>query len=68
LLRERGITFEEIDIAGDAARRAGVIEASGRRTVPQIFIDGKPIGGHDELLALDSSGALAALLDPGAGS
>lgn len=65
LLSERGIAFEEIDVAGDPQQRVAMMEASGRRTVPQIFIDGKPIGGYDELAVLDREGALAPLLGPG---
>jgi glutaredoxin 3 len=68
LLRERGITFEEIDVAADSERQAAMIQASGRRTVPQIFIDGRPIGGYDELAALDREGALASLISPGTDS
>jgi glutaredoxin 3 len=63
LLKKRGIAYEEIDVAGDAAKRAWLVEATGgRRTVPQIFIKGEPIGGFDELSQLDASGALQAKL------
>jgi glutaredoxin 3 len=62
LLRKRDVPFEEIDVSGDDAKRAWLVETTGRRTVPQIFIDGKPIGGSDELHALDASGELATLL------
>jgi glutaredoxin 3 len=62
LLKARGIAFEEIDVGADDALRAQVVERSGRRTVPQIFIDGKSIGGFDELSVLDASGELAALV------
>jgi len=48
LLRTRGLDFEEIDISSDQARALEMIERSGRRTVPQIFIDDQPIGGFDE--------------------
>jgi len=65
LLQERGLAYDEFDIADDAALRADVITRSGRRTVPQIFIDGKSIGGFEELAALDVSGELAALTRPG---
>ena len=64
LLRERGVAFEEIDVAADPTQRAFMIEASGRRTVPQIFVDGRPIGGYDELVALDREGVLASLPKP----
>ena len=53
---------QEIDVSSDDAKRAWLVEATGRRTVPQIFIGDEPIGGYDELAALDKSGALAAKL------
>jgi len=62
LLTERGIPFEEFDVAGDEALRADVMGRSGRRTVPQIFIDGRSIGGFEELAELDASGELATLV------
>jgi glutaredoxin 3 len=58
LLQARGIPFEEIDVAGDDDLRAQVIDRTGRRTVPQIFIDGRSIGGFEELAALDAAGEL----------
>jgi glutaredoxin 3 len=58
LLAARGIAFAEIDVATDDALRAQVIERTGRRTVPQIFIDGRSIGGFEELAALDTAGEL----------
>jgi glutaredoxin 3 len=63
LLKKREVPYEEIDVSGDADKRAWLVGASGgRRTVPQIFIDGAPIGGSDELHALDRSGELEKLL------
>ena len=61
LLQERGIPYEEIDVAADDALRAQIVQRSGRRTVPQIFIDEQPIGGYDELHAMDVRGELRAL-------
>jgi glutaredoxin 3 len=58
LLSERGIEYDEIDVAEDAALRAEIVRRSGRRTVPQIFIDGRSIGGFDELRSLDEAGQL----------
>lgn len=58
LLKERGIPFEEIDVTGDPSARAWLVERTGRRTVPQIFIDDEPIGGFQELRELDRSGEL----------
>lgn len=53
LLTAKGLDFEEIDISSDQARALDMIERSGRRTVPQIFIDGEPVGGFDELSKMD---------------
>ena len=58
LLKERGIAYEEIDVTGDWEARQWLVKATGRRTVPQIFIGDEPIGGFDELRALDRSGEL----------
>ena len=58
LLRDRGIAYEEIDVTADSAKRSWLVQATGRRTVPQIFIDDEPIGGFDELRAMDQSGEL----------
>lgn len=63
LLGRKGAAFEEIDISMGGPKRAEMIErASGRATVPQVFIDGTHIGGSDELAALDRRGELDALL------
>ena len=59
LLQRKGVAYTEIDILEHPERRAEMVQRSGgRRTVPQIFIAGEPIGGSDELVALDRSGAL----------
>ena len=63
LLKEKGVDFDEIDVMFDAAKRTEMTDRSGGgRTVPQIFIDGEPIGGFDELYALDREGRLDDLL------
>jgi glutaredoxin 3 len=63
LLRDRGILFQEIDVTEDAAARRWLIEVTGgRRTVPQIFIGDRPIGGYTELAALDRAGELSGLV------
>jgi len=63
LLEVKGVAFEEIDVFNDAARRAEMMEKSGgRRTVPQIFIGDRHIGGCDDLHALDAAGDLDPLL------
>jgi glutaredoxin 3 len=59
LLKGRGIPYEEIDVTGDPEARAWLVKTTGRRTVPQIFIDDQPIGGFDELRELDRSGELS---------
>ncbi len=63
LLKNKGVDFDEIDVTDDDKRREKMIEMSGgRRTVPEIFINGKIIGGFDELKALDDQGKLDNLL------
>ena len=63
LLKKRGVDYAEIDVMADSARRSEMVaRANGRDTVPQIFIDGRHIGGSDELAALERSGELEALL------
>ena len=61
LLEARRIPFREIDVAVDDDLRGELVERTGRRTVPQIFIDGESIGGFEELAALDAAGELAGL-------
>ena len=63
LLDARGIDYDEIDVADDPTLRADLVRRTGRRTVPQNFIDGEPIGGFEELAALDASTRLADLVD-----
>lgn len=59
LLQKKGVDFSDIDIADEPQRRTEMIaRAGGRRTVPQIFINGEHIGGCDELVALDRAGKL----------
>jgi glutaredoxin 3 len=66
LLRGKGFDFEEIDVAFDQDKRAEMIgRAAGRRTVPQIFIHGRHVGGHYELAALEREGKLDALIADG---
>ncbi|MGO9038699.1 MAG: glutaredoxin 3 [Steroidobacteraceae bacterium] len=63
LLTEKGLTFREIDVDEDAKLREEMIARSGRRTVPQIFIGTRHIGGCDELYALDGRGELDPLIE-----
>ncbi len=62
LLTKKGVAFHEIDAPGGSPARAESVARSGRTSVPQIFIDGAHIGGCDDLMALDRTGKLAALL------
>jgi len=62
LLGAKGADYEEIDISMGGPRRAEMIARAGRTSVPQIFIDGKHIGGSDDLAALDARGGLDPLL------
>jgi glutaredoxin 3 len=63
LLKEKGASFEEIDVTGDRAARAELrAKAGGRTTVPQIWIGDTHVGGSSELAALDRDGKLDALL------
>lgn len=63
LLASKGVAVEEHDITMGGPKRAEMLSRSeGRTTVPQIFIDGRPIGGSDDLAALDRAGELDALL------
>ena len=63
LLTAKGAAYTEIDVMAEAGRRAEMMDRSGgRRTVPQIFIDGRHIGGYDDLGALDKAGQLDPLL------
>jgi glutaredoxin 3 len=62
LLRSKRVDFEEIDVSRDPLLQDEVRQRSGRRTVPQIFIDEKSVGGYDELRELDEAEQLDPLL------
>ena len=62
LLRSKNVTFEEIDVTNDPERRSEMEDRSQRRTVPQIYIGEKHVGGYEELAALDRAGKLEELL------
>ena len=62
LLDHKNVDFNEIDVTTGGVRKTEMIERSGRRTVPQIFINDRHIGGHDDLVALDQAGVLDQLL------
>jgi glutaredoxin 3 len=65
LLRSKNVEFEEIDVTDHPERRVEMECRSRRRTVPQIFIDGKGIGGFDDARFLDATGELDRLLEIG---
>ena len=58
LLDSRGLEYEEINLDGDLGFRQRLLELTGGWTVPQILVDGEPIGGYTELWQLDRSGEL----------
>ena len=62
LLSAKGASFSEIDVESAPEKRAEMQSRSGRRTVPQIFIGERHVGGSDDLAALESAGKLDALL------
>jgi glutaredoxin 3 len=63
LLKQRGVTaIDKIRIDEDDAERDRMIERTGRRTVPQIYIGERHVGGFDDLAALDRAGELVPLL------
>lgn len=62
LLKQKGVSWTEIDVSRDAAERVALMERTRQRTVPQIFINGEHIGGSDDLYALERAGKLDALL------
>jgi glutaredoxin 3 len=62
LLTRKGQHWDEIDVESEAGRREEMIQRSGRRTVPQIWIGERHVGGFDDLSALERKGELDALL------
>ena len=63
LLEEKGVDYEETEVSMGGAKKAEMVQrAGGRTTVPQIFIDGRHIGGSDDLAALEREGKLDPLL------
>lgn len=61
-MQQRGIDFEEIDVSEDDDARRWLVERTGQRTVPQIFVGEKSIGGYTDMRALDTKGELMPLL------
>lgn len=62
LLKAKGVQWNELDIDANPVHRQAMTEASGRDTVPQIFINGTHVGGSDDLYELDAKGELDVLL------
>ena len=62
LLKSKKIEFEQIDVSGQPEMRRELRERTGRRTVPQIFIDEQSVGGFDDISALDRAGQLDTML------
>lgn len=63
LLAAKGVAFKEHDAGAGGPLKAEMVERSGgRRTFPQVFVDGRHLGGSDDLAALDAKGGLAPLL------
>jgi len=65
LLEKRGIEYEEVHMDEDPEFRQKLLDLTGRWTVPQIFVDGRAIGGYMELSALDRTGGLDELVSRG---
>lgn len=62
LLKKKNVTYTEIDVSRDPALRDAMTARAGRRSVPQIFIAGKHVGGCDDLHALEHDGRLDPML------
>src|SRR5690348_101453 len=62
LLSRKGVAFREVDLARDHHARDMLAEETGTRRVPQVFVNGRFLGGHYELSAMERSGELDALL------
>jgi glutaredoxin 3 len=62
LLTKKGANFREVDAGSDPALRTWLVQVTGQRTVPQIFVNGRSIGGYDELAAHERAGDLDSML------
>jgi glutaredoxin 3 len=62
LLESKGVPFQEVDVSDDPGKRKWLHDVTRQRTVPQVFINGKPVGGFDDLARLNRSGELDRLL------
>jgi glutaredoxin 3 len=64
-LDQKGVPWQDVDLTGDDAGRVALVEKTGRRTVPQIFVGDVHVGGYDDLRALDAKGGFLPLVTPG---
>jgi monothiol glutaredoxin len=64
ILKKQGVEFKDVNVLADPAIREGIKEFSNWPTIPQVYIDGKFVGGSDILLELHQSGELQKLLSP----
>ena len=62
LLNSKGVAYHEVDVSFNPKMRQWLLERTGRRTVPQIFINEKSVGGYDDIAELDQAGKLNELL------
>jgi glutaredoxin 3 len=62
LLDKKGVAYEVVDVEGNDELRLWLAEASGQKTVPQIFVGDRPLGGFSDIDALDKQGKLDPLL------
>lgn len=62
LLTRKGVKYEELDVTGDDDMRSKLVEMSGQRTVPQIWIGDTHVGGYSDLARLESEGRLDPML------
>jgi len=62
LLQRKGVAFQEINAPHGTAQREDAMARSGRSTMPQVFIDGRHVGGCDDLMALERAGKLDPML------
>lgn len=62
LLSKKGVRYQEVDVSNDDEKRRWLMQTTGQRTVPQIFINEKSVGGFDDIAALDRKGELDPML------
>ena len=62
LLDKKGVTYQNTDVTSDDKTRRWLADTTGRTSVPQVFINGKSVGGFDDIAALDARGELDRLL------